>query len=187
MGIEVADAGSLTPFIGPPLIESYMKYYGFNRGKALEAAAYYREFFSARGIFENIIYDGIPELLRDLKADGRQLFIVTFKPTEFSERIAVHFGINGYFTSIVGTDMSERVTSKVELIDGAVARFALNRNETVMIGDREHDISGAKGSGIASIAAGYGYGSKKELMAAGPDYFAADIGELRGFLLGGKK
>jgi len=185
LGIDVPDAGSLTPFIGPPLVESYMNYYNFDREKALRAIGYYREYFEEKGIFENIVYKGIPELLFRLSDRGMNLFVLTFKPTVYSARIIGHFGLARCFRSIEGTDMSERVTSKVELIAGALEKFGLDKKETVMTGDRRHDIEGARGCGVTAVAAGYGYGSREELMAAGPDYYVPNVSGLASLLEGG--
>lgn len=183
LGIEEADAEQLTAFIGPPLWESYEKYYGFDEAKANSAVSFYREYFSREGIFENSLYDGIEALLSRLNERGLRLFIATSKPTVFSTRIAEHFGIAKHFESIEGSELDGRLSNKAELIAHILEKRGLEGEETIMVGDREHDIRGAKANGLESAGVGYGYGSREELEKAGATYFAGTVAELEGLLL----
>lgn len=184
-GIEVTDLTALCPFIGPPFIESYREHYGFDEAQAREAIAVSREYFTERGIFENRLYDGIPELLAALVAAGRRLYVATSKPLPFAERILDHFGIARYFTLVGGTGLDGSLPAKADVIADVIARGGISdRRSIVMIGDRRHDVIGARSLGIASIGVLYGYGSREELEAAGADCIAASVGELRSLLLG---
>ena len=86
-GIVVADRTELNCFIGPPLTDSFERFYGFSHEKAVEAVEVYREYFKPTGIFENKVYDGIPELLSRLKAEGKKVIMATSKPEVFARRI----------------------------------------------------------------------------------------------------
>lgn len=170
-GITVDDRSTLYPFIGPPLKESFMKYYDFSEDKAMEAIAHYREYFSTKGIFENDMYDKIPEILSELKKRGLSLVLATSKPDEFSVRILKHFGIFEYFDFVAASTMDEKRTSKAEVIAYALESLNItDKSEVLMIGDREHDIKGAKANGLKSAGVLYGYGDFDELTKAGADY-----------------
>lgn len=183
-GIDVADLRTLCAFIGPPLKDSFREYYGMNDAEAKTAVARYREYFAGRGIFENRLYDGIPELLADLQAAGRKLVMATSKPTPYARRIAHHFGFSDRFTLISGSTFDGARITKSDVIRHALGRLRIADPASVlMIGDRRHDIEGAAATGLGSIGVLWGYGSREELEAAGADRLAADIGQLRGMLL----
>ena len=182
-GIQVDDLDSLCPFIGPPLYESFMSFYGFSAEKAREAIEKYREYFRDTCIYENVPYDGIEQLLQRLVDEGKQLAIATSKPTVFAVRIAEHFGLTSYFKCIIGSELDGTRTRKGEVIAQALKDLDVKDLETViMIGDREHDIIGARETGIDSIGVLYGYGNREELERAGATAIAASVTEL-GYLL----
>lgn len=172
-GIEVEDRRELIKFIGPPLVRSFSEYYGLSGEDALKAVDYYREYFSDRGIFENAVYDGVYELLSLLKARGKRLIMATSKPEIFAERIAERFSLSQYFDAIAGATMD---CSRIEKTD--VVRYALNlariedKSRALMIGDRRHDVIGAKDNGLKALGVLYGYGNRAELMEAGADFLA---------------
>lgn len=184
-GIEVEDRTELYKFIGPPLYESYMKFYGFDEPTALRAVDAYREYYAPKGIFENRVYDGIPELLAQLKAAGRTLLVATSKPEGFARQILEHYGLAPYFRFIAGSTMDgSRITK------GDVIRYALecsgipNDGSLLMVGDREHDVLGAAESGIPCIGVLFGYGSRNELERAGARYIAASVADISRIILG---
>jgi len=182
LGVEAPSADELTVFIGPPLWASYKKYFGFDEEKANEAVTLYREYFADRGLFENELYAGIPEMLADLRERGFRAFVATSKPSVYARRITDHFGLSAYFESVEGSELDGRRSDKAELIAHVLASFGLDKRRTVMVGDREHDIIGAVKNGIASIGVGYGYGSREELEAAGASHYVASVEELRDIL-----
>lgn len=175
-GITVEDRSSLRPFLGPPLVDSMMKYYGFDREQALEAVEKYREYFNVKGLFENKVYPGIGALLRQLKERGFLLLVATSKPEEFSRIILEHFGLADCFAFIGGATMDDSRVRK-----GDVIRYVLESNRiadpstAIMVGDRENDILGAKENGLESIGVLYGYGDRQELLQAGADYLAESV------------
>ena len=181
-GIEETNREKLRTFIGPPLFASYMREYGFDHDKAILAVEYYREYFAPRGIYENRSYDGIPELLRDLKADGRRLYLATSKPEPYALEIVKHFGLWQYLDGLYGSTMTEERTKKEEVVAYALEKTGIDKHDVVMIGDRSHDIIGAKANGVASIGVLFGYGSREELEDAGADVIAGTVEDLRQIL-----
>lgn len=170
-GIEVFDRKQLNRFIGPPLHESYEKFYGFSKEKAMEAVEYYREYYRKKGIFENVVYEGIGELLQKLYDAGKHLIVATSKPEVFAVQILKHLNLARYFTFIAGANLDGTRTEKKEVISYALKACKVSDfSKVIMIGDREHDIFGAKQTGIASIGVLFGYGSYEELKTAGADY-----------------
>ena len=172
--IITQDRCELYKFIGPPLKDSFMKYYGFSEEKAEQAIAYYREYFRDIGIFENEVYEGVEDMLKTLHADGKRLVLATSKPEEFAIRILEHFGLKKYFAVAAGASMDSSRSKKGDVIAYAISLCEdFNKDTAVMIGDREHDIIGAKENGLKSIGVLYGYGDENELKTAGADYIVS--------------
>lgn len=181
-GIEAENRESLYSFIGPPLKDSFMKYYGFNEEEAMEAIGVYREYFRDKGLYENEVYEGIRELLEKIKASGRKIVLATSKPEEFSVRILEHFDLMKYFDVVAGASMDEKRNKKGDVIKYAMEKGDFTSAGAIMIGDREHDILGAKENGLVSIGVLYGYGSEEELRLAGADYIANSVDDIYRFL-----
>ena len=178
-GIEVEDRSELYCFIGPPLSASFKKYYGFSEEKSLKCVEYYREYFRDKGIFENNVYDGIPELLNRLQKDGKILILATSKPEVFAKRILDHFDLAKYFDFVVGASMDESRNKKADVIRYAldVAKIE-NKGQVLMIGDRDQDMMGAQVNGLDSLGVLYGYGDFEELSASGAKYIAETVEEI---------
>lgn len=203
-GIEEPDLQKLTPFIGPPLKQSFMEFYGFSDEKAEQAVEKYRERFKDVGIFENEVYEGIPKLLSSLKKEGMLLSVASSKPEVFVKRILTHFSIDSYFDAVVGSELDGRRTDKKEVVAEALKRLyekdaemaeiegtalfdAVKRKRTYMVGDRKFDIIGAKAEDVISVGVTYGYGSEEELLAEKPDFLAHSVDELKEILMGNIK
>lgn len=178
-GIEVPDKKDLTVFIGPPLRDSFERFYGFSEEESLKAVGYYREYFSEKGLYENEVYPEIPELLASLKQAGKQLIVATSKPEKFSVQILKHFGLYDYFDFVAGATMDGSRSRKSDVI-----QYALEQNQitdlahTIMIGDREHDVIGAQAQKLDSIGVLYGFGNREELESAGATYIAQEVGDI---------
>ncbi len=182
-GIEYPDE-KLKTFIGPPILETFKKL-GFTGEKGRECVKKYREYFAKKGIFENRVYDGMENLLKELKNSGRHLAIATSKPEEYAVRIAEHFGIAKYFDCICGCNMDETRSDKAEVIAYALESCSLHKDDTgrvLMVGDRYIDIEGAHKNSICAAAVLYGYGSRKEFEEYGADYIAATVNELQALI-----
>ena len=171
--IKIEDRDSLIPFLGPPLVESFRKYFNFDQKKAEEAVVHYREYFGVKGLLENQVYDGVEELMKSLRNRKYELLLATSKPEVYAKRIMDHFGLSQYFTFIGGASMDESRCRKADVI-----RYVLESNGitdlslVMMVGDRDQDVNGARKIGTEVIGVLYGYGSLEELQAAGADYIA---------------
>ncbi len=177
-GLPIPSYEELCKLIGPPLPYSFETTFGFDHDKAMEAVGKYREYFSTKGLYENKVYEGIPELLQSLKEKGKHLLVATSKPEEYSIRILEHFNLAQYFDYICGSLMDESRSKKSEVIAYALEYCRLgegDKDKVLMVGDRFHDIEGAKANGIKSCGVLFGYGSRQELEDAGADYIAEDI------------
>lgn len=177
-GIEVENRQSLYSFIGPPLNDSFKKYYGFSDEKAMEAIWCYREYFADKGLYENEVYEGIEQLLGKIKESGRKIVLATSKPEQFAERILEHFDLIKYFDVVAGASMDEKRNKKGDVIKYAMEKGGFTSDGAVMIGDREHDVFGAKENGIDTIGVLYGYGSREELEKAGATYIAPAVEDI---------
>jgi phosphoglycolate phosphatase len=179
MGITESKGIKIANIIGPPLHESFMRYYAFSQAEAENAVSLYREYFSVKGLYENEMYAGIPELLRQLKSAQRMCICATSKPTVFAERILQHFDIDKYIEFVAGSSLGFKNTGKSEIIASVLNKITYRTlSDVVMVGDRAVDIRGAQENSIDSIAVTYGYGSMTELRRARPTYIVNSVKEL---------
>lgn len=166
-GIEVEDRRVLYPFIGPPLKESFEKFYNMSSVDAEEALRVYRVYFSDKGLFENTVYDGIPALLEALCKAGCKVVLATSKPLVFAERILEHFDLKKYFAFLSGSELNGARVEKADVIRYAIEALHITDLEQVMmVGDRCFDVEGATENGIKTIGVTYGYGDREELKDA---------------------
>lgn len=183
-GIGVEDRKALYPFIGPPLYDSFREFYNFTDGQAKEAIVKYRERFAETGIYENKLYEGINDFLEAANLQGKSLMLATSKPTIFAKRILDYFNLSKYFSFVAGSGLDGSFYTKGDVIRHVLETNKLNNpSAIVMVGDRKHDIIGAKENNIDSIGVLYGYGDRKELEKAGANYIVNDIAGLRNKLL----
>ena len=159
----------LTRYIGPPLRDAFVSICNSSDEVFIErAVAIFRERFSTKGMFENVPYAEVSEMLTDL--DSYQLYVATSKPQVYAEKILKHFSLADHFIEIHGNDLAGRLDDKADLVRELLERRGLVPEETIMVGDRKHDVIAAKKNGIVSLGVAYGYGSKEELVGAGVDY-----------------
>lgn len=181
LGAKAQPQSVLKKFVGPPLAQSFMNFCGIPREQTDYAISLYREYYRKNGMFENSVYPGVEKMLADLKAGGKKLAVATSKPENFSVQILEHFHLIDYFEIVCGATMDEKRVNKEEVIAYTLESLRINdeRKKTVlMVGDREHDIIGAKKNGLDSMGVLYGYGSRGELEAAGADYIAETASEI---------
>lgn len=190
LGIREPDLNKLEPFIGPPLKDSFMEFYGLDEKQAEEGIEKYRERFKDIGIFENKVYPGIRRMLRKCKRKGATLAVASSKPEVYVKRILEHFHLAQYFDVIVGSELDGRRTAKEEVVQEALHRLFpkgdIDYDNTVMIGDRKFDVIGARDNRLVGVGVSYGYGSMEELKEAGPDYIVRSVRELEELLLRGR-
>ena len=207
-GIE-EEADNLTRFIGPPLIDSFMNFYGFSLEQAREGVTAYREYFAPKGIFENDVYPGVPEMLAALKEKGAILAVASSKPELFVEQILEHFDLAKYFDVVVGSLLNETRTSKEEVLEEALRQLGVMSTDNLrqvgytkkdndivanmedddkkatiaMVGDRKFDIIGAKAHGLTAVGVSFGFAEPGELEAEEPDFIAETVEQLKDYLL----
>ncbi|MFT5141290.1 MAG: phosphoglycolate phosphatase [Rhodothermales bacterium] len=178
-GFPAPNAASLRSWIGPPLLQNFVEYFeSVGGGDADQALIDYRLRFSEKGLFENTVYDGIPLVLDTLKQAGHQLFLATAKPIIYARRIVEHFGLDRYLVNAYGAELDGTRTDKVDLLQYILDEENLDASRCMMIGDRKHDMIGARYHSIQAIGVLWGYGSEAELLEAGADRLVRNPGEL---------
>lgn len=150
LGRDPDDYPNLERFIGPPLLPTFAELLG-NETEAPSALQLYRERFSSVGLYENEVYEGIERSLSELSEAGCTLMVATSKPQVYAVKIIQHFGLDSYFQQVYGSELDGRLSDKTELISSILTHEGLERASTVMIGDRSHDIVGAKGNRLRSV------------------------------------
>ncbi|WP_429948881.1 HAD family hydrolase [Enterococcus sp. AZ101] len=184
MKVKIPDQKELYSFIGPPLTDSFKRLYHFDDLKASLAVEYYRDYYQKQGIYENHVYAGISELLINLKAAGCTLYIATSKPEIYAKQILTHFDLSSYFDGIYGASLYGGRSRKGDVIQYALKKSAItNFEETLMVGDRSHDIIGAKENRLTSIGVLYGFGDQAELELAGADYIVETPKEIEKIII----
>jgi phosphoglycolate phosphatase len=178
LGIHENNIDELDTFIGPPLRDSFLKRYNLNDELADKAMLYYREYFSVKGIYENKIYPGVKDLLESLSSRNYQLYVATSKPTVYSEEILKYFKIVSYFKAVIGSHLDNTRTDKTEIISYIISKYGLKASHSVMVGDRKHDIIGAKNNSMKAIGVTYGYGSLEEFFSCRPDFIVNNCREI---------
>jgi phosphoglycolate phosphatase len=181
--IQENHINKLDSFIGPPLRDSFVKRYNLNDAMADKAMLYYREYYSAKGIFENILYPGIIEMLELLVSKKYQLYVATSKPTVYAIEVLKHFNLDTYFNAIIGSHLDNTRTDKTEIISHVISGFDLLAGRSIMIGDRKHDIIGGKNNLMKTIGVTYGFGSLEELILHKPDFIVHDCDEINDLFL----
>ncbi len=183
-GIEENNETTLLKFIGPPLYDSFRELYGFSHDEANLAVEKYRERYSVTGIFENAVLDGAVEILKELKQAGKITSLATSKPLVFAEKIVERYGLSEYLDYVVGADLKGGINYKDEVINEVLRQTKTkDLSKVVIVGDRMHDILGAKKCGIASIGVKCGYAERNELEDAGADFIFQNLHEVKEFLL----
>ncbi|WP_195987606.1 HAD family hydrolase [Clostridium sp. D53t1_180928_C8] len=182
--IKVDNLDELCKFIGPPLKDAFMEYYNFTEVQSEEAIKYYRDYFSERGIYENFVYEGLENMLKLLNDNNKICIVATSKPTVFAVKILEHFNLNKYFSFICGSNIDGTRSKKKEVIQHVIERNKIkDLSQVIMVGDRKHDVYGAKEIGLQSVGVLYGYGDYDELRNSGADYIVNNIKELSNLLI----
>ena len=170
----------LSKFIGPPLKESFAKYYNLKEEEIEKCIQKYREYFIDKGIEQAKVYDGIFEMLQELNQSNRKIIMATSNPTAFAKKIAKIYKLEKYFCDICGSNMNGSRVLKQEVIAYAMKKNNIKElDKAVMVGDRLHDIVGAQKNKIDSIGVLYGYGSEKEIKDAKPNYYVKTVEDLK--------
>lgn len=183
-GIEEPDLDRLTPFIGPPLRQSFIDFYQFSEDQAITAVEKYRERFSTTGLFENVLYLGIPTMLQALQKQGKILAVASSKPTVFVRQILEHFQLAQYFQVIEGSNLDGSRAEKKEVISTVLQQLGNPPiQQVIMVGDRIYDVRGAAELGIACVGVRFGFAAPGELENSGAIYLADTVSDLQQYLL----
>lgn len=172
-------------FIGPPLYVGFEHVYGVSPEESNELTDTYRVYYRKTGIFECNIYDGVRDLLTDLRHAGIRTAVVSSKPKEFLDRLVDHFDLTGSFDAVVGPEMHNHNANKTRMVNQALEELGLPPENVAMVGDRHYDMKGAKGAGVTAVGILYGYGEEEELKAAGADIICSTVKDLSDRLLRG--
>jgi phosphoglycolate phosphatase len=179
LGGAVPPAESLRSCVGPPLHETFARLLDTRDEATLaEALRLYRERFVVTGMFENRLYPGVAEALARLRSGGHRLWVATSKPHVYARRILAHFEIAGAFAGVYGPDLSGRNHDKRDLLRQLLATEELAPRKTCMVGDRVHDVQGARANGVAAVGVLWGYGTEGELREAAPDHIVDTVDAL---------
>ncbi|EET61603.1 haloacid dehalogenase-like hydrolase [Marvinbryantia formatexigens DSM 14469] len=186
MGFPELPKETLRKFVGPPLADSMQKYCGMTPAEAKEGIACYREYYTSKGIFENSLYPGVEDMLKRLQKGGKILALATSKPEQFAKQILEYFHIDDCFTVVCGASMDEKLVEKAAIITCALQALGIDeaqKKDVLMVGDREHDVLGAKANGLDALGVLYGYGNLAELKDAGAAYIARTAEEAADMIL----
>ncbi len=164
--------------MGPPLVYSFVNFFGFDEQTALKAQDKYREFYHDRGIYMNTVYDGIPETLAALKSRGISLSVATSKPTVYAEIVLNHHDLRKFFDYVCGSELDGTRDSKQEVIEYALDITHTKGKRVAMVGDRKYDMLGGNACGLVTVGADFGYAEKNELVNAGAKYVVTNAYEL---------
>ena len=180
LGLPAPDGATLRTFVGPPIVDSFLAH-GVPAERIPDAIAGYRRFFAAGGMFDNAVFDGVPQVLRSLRDAGVRLLVATSKPTVYARPIADHFGLTALLDGVFGAPPDDVPSSKATVIAEALASLGpggFDPARTLMVGDREHDVLGARAHGIDTLGAGWGYARPGELAGAGAATVLAEPADL---------
>lgn len=182
-GIEVPERRELYGFIGPPLSESFARYFGLKGDQITQAIAWYREYYRPYGVHENLLYDGVEEMLKCLHDSGKTILLATSKPEMFARQILEHFELDRYFHYIAGATLDGTRDHKADVIRYALECANVTPGEhIIMVGDRSYDVIGARLCGLDAVGVLSGYGNRRELEEAGARYIVEHIRDV-GLLL----
>lgn len=178
MGITVEDASSLKHFIGPPLYDSFQRYYGFDKTQQDRAIEYYRDYYEKKGVHENSLYDGIITVLETLKERNKFVALATSKPKNYAEQILSELKISPYFDLVCGASLDHSMREKIEILGDCIQKSGKEKSGMVMVGDRHFDVEGAQFHQIDSIGVLFGFGDLAEMEECKPTYIAPQPGDI---------
>lgn len=186
LGVEQYDESVLYKFIGPPLIWSFKEFFAMSDERAQKGLELYRLNYNERGgKYDSKLYDGLEESLRRMRDAGVRLGVATAKPEITAREVIEHFGLDKYFECVSGGNPDEKRCGKRDIILHAMDLLGEKEPaKTLMVGDREYDVTGAREAGVASLGVLYGFGSREELENAGAEAFAASPEEIADYVLG---
>lgn len=182
MGMDIPPREELKSFIGPPLIDEFQRKYSMTLADAERSAAFYREYYTDKGLFENRVLDGAEEILKAVRDSGRRVYLATSKPDVMAVRILEHFGLLEYFDFVGAARLDGSIRTKTQVLQNILNETGCTAEECILVGDRMHDILGAHEVGMKCIAVMVGYGSREEFSQYGADFVAETLAEVMNFI-----
>ena len=170
IGIEENREEVLNSFIGPPLVDSYMKHYSMSEKEAEEIVEIYREYYKDNGLYENILYDGIVEVIQELKSKGNKIILATSKPKVFASKVLEQHNLTKYFDFVAGATLDHKISEKKDVIKYIIDNNDIEIDDTYMIGDTKYDILGGRFFNLKTVGVTYGYGTYQELKESKSDF-----------------
>ena len=168
LGVTYESRDSLKKYIGPPLYDEWQKDFGWSFDEASHAVDIFREYYNVYGWWDNEVYPGIEDMLRQLSESGKILVVATSKPEQTAKRVLALFGLDKYFDCIAGASMNGTADGKSQILSRALRSVGVaDADECILVGDRKYDAEGAAQVGCDSIGVLWGHGSREELEAAG--------------------
>lgn len=178
IGFRQISEQELNAFVGPTVKAHLKEAYGFTQKDAEDAYVYYRDYYDGIGIFESRMYDGIDDVIKNIKNSGKRVYIATLKPEEQAKQIIEMYGLTNLFEDIFGARHDLGIMHKEKVLDRAVEIIGEYPENSVMVGDRNHDVNAAKHIGFKSVGVLYGYGTSEELKSAGCDIIVDSVEDL---------
>lgn len=175
---------TLDHFIGPPLLVTFQEKYGATAAQAEELVKKYRERYTQCGVFESHLYDGIEDLLKNLKKENVKIAIASSKPEKYVHILLEKFNVSQYFDAVCAVSFKTDCEPKQSIISRALRELGVDAKDAVMVGDRLYDIDGANKNAVDSIGAAWGYGSKFEFIEYSAKYIAEKIEDVESIVLG---
>jgi phosphoglycolate phosphatase len=170
LGVKPSSGSPVNELIGQPLLDIFRNHFDLTLEQADSAIAYYREHYDTQAQAGSLVYGGIEETLLKLRQGGFRLFIATVKPTSVADKVLCDLGLRAHFDAVAGASMGHERRDKASIIAHALSQFGLDPEHSLMIGDRDQDVLGARQNGLPCIAVSWGFGSPGELAHARPDY-----------------
>lgn len=184
MDLSLDEVPAVESLIGMPLYDIFVGRFGMDEASALDAIDHYRIHYDQLNQAGSRVYDRVRDDLADLKASGASLYVATVKPTPIAEKVLLDLDLRGYFDGVAGASMGPERRDKTGIIAYALATFGLQAQSSVMVGDRDQDVNGARANGLRSVAVTYGFGSHEELNACTPDFTVHESGRIFSLIQG---
>lgn len=182
LGLQWPEALPVRTLIGMPLVDIFHERFGLTGAPAEHAIALYRAHYDIEARARTRVYDHVETALQTLRDSGRRLYLATVKPTAIAEKVLWEMGLDGYFSGVAGSSVDHSRRDKGDIIRHALEQYGLQGPHSVMVGDRDKDVHGARRNGLYAVAVTYGFGTLDELHASGPDHLIGCCSELPGLL-----
>lgn len=189
LGVPRPSDEDLRRFVGPPIEENVLRH-GIEPGRVAEFVSAYRSVYAVSGLFDNSVYEGMADALAELRSAGVRCVLATSKPEVFARQILEHFGLDPLFEHVCGASLDGVRSTKADVVAYALETVAGSERglpdlaRVTMVGDREHDVLGARAHGIETIAVGWGYAPPGELDEAAPAAVVRTPAELVSLIVG---